>query len=955
MKKFYFKLKPTKILKGERINKTLVILSIISLISGWGVLIVKAQNGIPEFINYHGRLKDSAGNPLTGTYNFTFRLYDSEVGGNLVWGPETHNNVQVTNGYFNVKLGSIVPFNLDFRNSYWLSVQVNNDGEMSPRIPLSSFPYAFTAQSLFRKNGDITIQTFNSGNILLFSAGYVGIGTSTPEYNLDVWGRIRSSLGISVIVNVETLSGNKTLIPGIDSMYQWLSTGNENRRIFLDSSAAKSGDKFIIKNTDSYNSTNYLEIISGHTTLEFISPGSIKEFIYVDGFGWVSSNISTGILGRDYNITIGPGAQVYERGIAIGYMANVNNSGIAIGHQAEASGSGFAIGNFSQGLDGGFALGNLASAQGGGSFALGNYAIAENESLAIGPSWSSNYSIAIGSAKSRDNSISIGYGISGLADDDNLVFAKNILIGNFSGFYFGFWGDGGEGNILIGYNSGSGYDENSPDPRDTSLISGSYNILIGHQAWVPATSTSNFLNIGGLIFGTGLSSEYGLMATGSVGIGTVNPDFGKLVVANSVINPRPLFGIPTGSVSVGIFSYDSNPPSTPLMTSIVGAIKEINATNIGNIRGGVVGLLVKDDESDYYLAGTLADQDGIYNTAKGVVGWVKSCPQGYTCYSGFFGGDNDRYPFIVDSGGARININTTTPGYYALAVTTNYYNPLLVVGADGNIGIGTTTPQYKLDVQGQIRQTTSINCPLSADDNGAIICTISSLKYKNILGPANIDIDKFLNLSTKKWIWKEEELKKIGISLSGESIGFIAEEVALSFPELVKYDSNKQPSGIKTELLPFYLFETIKNQQKEINELKVAINGKRLTFSNSDFGNQSFNLIENLRRIGLWIEDNFIKIKNLFVENIKIGSSEKPSGITIYDEDTKEPYCIKIKSGQIITIRGECSGENQTVQSDNQFNNSPVNNSSTIELSNTENNFDHEENQTTNNNESPSD
>jgi hypothetical protein len=39
-------------------------------------------------VNYQGRLSDSDGVPLDGTYGMSFALYDAETDGNLVWGPE---------------------------------------------------------------------------------------------------------------------------------------------------------------------------------------------------------------------------------------------------------------------------------------------------------------------------------------------------------------------------------------------------------------------------------------------------------------------------------------------------------------------------------------------------------------------------------------------------------------------------------------------------------------------------------------------------------------------------------------------------------------------------------------------------------------------------------------------------------------------------------------------------
>lgn len=62
-----------------------------------------------------------------------------------------------------------------------------------------------------------------------------------------------------------------------------------------------------------------------------------------------------------------------------------------------------------------------------------------------------------------------------------------------------------------------------------------------------------------------------------------------------------------------------------------------------------------------------------------------------------------------------------------------------------------------------------------------------------------------------------------------------------------------------------------------------------------------------LEKLGLFIENGIAKVKKLIAENLQIGSPEKPSGITMYDEETGEPYCLKIKSGQIINVPGECT------------------------------------------------
>jgi hypothetical protein len=97
----------------------------------------------PYTMNYQGYLTDSSGTPLDGAYDLAFRLYDADTGGNVEWGPETHNNVQVANGLFQVALGSSVALTPDvFDEALFLAVGVDGTW-LTTRQPLRAVPYAF--------------------------------------------------------------------------------------------------------------------------------------------------------------------------------------------------------------------------------------------------------------------------------------------------------------------------------------------------------------------------------------------------------------------------------------------------------------------------------------------------------------------------------------------------------------------------------------------------------------------------------------------------------------------------------------------------------------------------------------------------------------------------------------------------------------------------------------------
>jgi hypothetical protein len=95
-------------------------------------------------VNYQGRLADDAGVPLTGTYGMSFALYDAATGGTLIWGPENHTAVPVSDGLFSVGLGSQTSGGIPtttWNGDRYLEITV--DGEtLAPRELIRSVPIA---------------------------------------------------------------------------------------------------------------------------------------------------------------------------------------------------------------------------------------------------------------------------------------------------------------------------------------------------------------------------------------------------------------------------------------------------------------------------------------------------------------------------------------------------------------------------------------------------------------------------------------------------------------------------------------------------------------------------------------------------------------------------------------------------------------------------------------------
>jgi hypothetical protein len=85
-------------------------------------------------------MDSDGGQAADSTYGVTFRIYGVEEGGVEIWS-ET-DSVTTDCGIFNVILGKQVALDLDFDETYWLSLEIGGM-ELTPRTELSPSPYAF--------------------------------------------------------------------------------------------------------------------------------------------------------------------------------------------------------------------------------------------------------------------------------------------------------------------------------------------------------------------------------------------------------------------------------------------------------------------------------------------------------------------------------------------------------------------------------------------------------------------------------------------------------------------------------------------------------------------------------------------------------------------------------------------------------------------------------------------
>ena len=159
---------------------------------------VPSSAAVPRTISYQGVLRQMDGNVVPdGPYDITFRLYDVPSGGSPLW--TEAQTLGVADGIFNAILGSVVTLGLPFDGSYWLGVSVAADPELTPRVQLTSAPYALrTAVADSLEGGGSDGDWVISGGDVYRLAGNVGIGTATPGHRLHIYEDTNGPVTISL-------------------------------------------------------------------------------------------------------------------------------------------------------------------------------------------------------------------------------------------------------------------------------------------------------------------------------------------------------------------------------------------------------------------------------------------------------------------------------------------------------------------------------------------------------------------------------------------------------------------------------------------------------------------------------------------------------------------------------------------------------------------------------------
>lgn len=366
-------------------------------------------------------------------------------------------------------------------------------------------------------------------------------------------------------------------------------------------------------------------------------------------------------------------AQFRGDNVAVGYQALLNNT---TGFSNTGIGSAALKANTSGNSNFGLGTGALAQNTGGGA----NIGIGVNAGAGIQGNGNIMFGTNAGNRLASGNS---NLGIGNSTYFFTTTGTRNVAVGEGGLASL----TSGNDNTTLGFNAGVGYTSANKNiaigsfTASTTAITGSKNILLGYDIGPPDPTASNTLNIGNLIFGTGMTSEGTSSPAGFVGIGTTSP-FGTLSVesANSGIATPQLVVRSTGNAAVLLLdnAAAAGGKAWKFATGASGS-GIVQDFALSDVTGNITPFLIRN-------AGNGFDTGAVF-----LGGNINNIGTGAALSA--LGNGNVGISTTSAGVSSRLTVWGSGTGNEALAnFVNNASTTVMQINDNGNVGIGTTTP-----------------------------------------------------------------------------------------------------------------------------------------------------------------------------------------------------------------------------------------------------------------------
>jgi hypothetical protein len=245
----------------------------------------------------------------------------------------------------------------------------------------------------------------------------------------------------------------------------------------------------------------------------------------------------------------------------------------------------------------------------------------------------------------------------------------------------------------------------------------------------------------------------------------------------------------------------------------IGTTSPQGLLQVNSEAGSHPNIFISDGDCSHGMTDLVpADVAGKISTARGADGGIQisgfnddGAHRGVTI-AGFLGSENP--PDAVEA--IRITGKKLSGTYYqalgdneTIVNISNDTTPKVTVKGNGNVGFGTTSPTYPLEMGSGAYVTA-----------GGVWTNASSRDFKEDISELSIDeaFTALKGLTPTKYRYKTDHEEK--------HLGFIAEDV----PELV---ASKDRKGLSPMDFIAILTKVVQKQQKEIEALKIILNGRQ--------------------------------------------------------------------------------------------------------------------------------
>ena len=178
-------------------------------------------------------------------------------------------------------------------------------------------------------------------------------------------------------------------------------------------------------------------------------------------------------------------------------------------------------------------------------------------------------------------------------------------------------------------------------------------------------------------------------------------------------------------------------------------------------------------------------------------------------------------------------------------------NVLMTINRNGNVGVGTSAPTFRLHVSGETRTNTMSIDNYVANNGGPALCAntsnnrvavcTSSLRYKENVQTFRAGLDIIQRLRPISFTWKEGRIKDIGLG---------AEEVDKVEPLLTFRNPKGEVEGVRYSQLSAVFINAFKEQQAQIQQQQEQLKrqAEQIKRQEKSFGAQHQEL-ESLKKL----------------------------------------------------------------------------------------------------------